>query len=74
MASAAAENGGHRDWLSTIEVSELLDLTPRDVHALIDRGELPSRRVGRTHLVRRESAERLLGERGDHGATEERAS
>ena len=65
MSRTIPNDGGHRDWLSTIEVSELLGTTPRDVHALIERGDLPGERVGRTYLVRRESADQLLARRGE---------
>lgn len=41
------------DWMSTSEVADMIGLTPRTVHRLIDAGELPAYRFGRVIRYRR---------------------
>lgn len=60
MTEATSPGDGHRGWLSTIEVSELIGTSPREVVDLIERGDLVGERVGRTVLVRLDAAEQFL--------------
>lgn len=51
-AMATGDEGGG-DWLSTKDASRLLGITPRTLYRLIDEGQLPAYKVGRTLRLRR---------------------
>lgn len=57
-------------WITTAEAARILELTPRQVRRLLDRGQLPYvRHASRTRLMRRAHivalAETIVGEQQD---------